>query len=723
MPSSWPISVVARGLVAPVAVGSVLWRMGGVSRATVIVKATFGFVYDGVARLLPPREILREDRGHEAAAETAPFLPCAGVILTGHACAPGAKPAPSRAVRLALYREHALLDKTLHVFGDRAAPGAPPQPFLRIPLGWERAFGGPGCHDNPAGVGFARGPSRAQPNVVDPADARRPAGFGPIPRPWRPRRRLIGALDPFFDGPPGGASLDIPDGTDLRFYQPAPADQQTDYLRGDEWIILDGLHPVASRARTRLPSARAEARRYPASGPPQPIELTADTLVIDADQQVCSVIWRGCFRLDEAPEHACVHAGLALPGHAVAWVEGPAPAVATTVTPAVTTAGATASPAARVPVLAAPVVIALAALGGAGDLLSDDPGGGATGRIVLSHVARSVMPFPATAAAAAPRGALPEGVLPFKPAAEEAGPAPIPPRPAPPPRVRTLTDALDDEDDRTGAVDLRAGKGLPFAHVAAPEGRPAAPYVPLPGAPWSGPAPAPARPAEVEVASTMEIRLPPAPPPIALPPIALPPIVPPPIALPDPPHVASPSTAPPDPPRAAPPPPAPPAPAAPAHPASALRDKVIAALAARRRCAGSTCAGPISGASTGAAPRWRAASWRAPISAEATSRTRASPTPISPGPTSPARISPAPISPAPTCHAPRSRRRSSRTPRSPAPTSRRRAGRARASPAPRGTGRASPAAPGTAPTSSAWRRSGPTSRARRSPARASTAPR
>src|SRR5579871_5941740 len=108
-PVRWPIPVVAR---PEVAAGSVVWRMGGATRATVVAKATFGFVLGGRARLLHPAALARDD---DASSDTAPCLPGAGVVLTGSAHAPGGRPAASMAVRLGVVGERVLLDKTLHL--------------------------------------------------------------------------------------------------------------------------------------------------------------------------------------------------------------------------------------------------------------------------------------------------------------------------------------------------------------------------------------------------------------------------------------------------------------------------------------------------------------------------------------------------------------------------------------------------------------------------------
>ncbi len=305
--------------------------MGGVLRVTVVLKATFGLVHDGPARLIAPVEIIRKDSHHdklpsrslEAASETAPYLPNAGVTLSGHAYAPGGRPVPAMAVRIALMREELLLDKTLHVYGDRS-PSAPAHatPFQRMPILYERAFGGAGVEANPVGVGAA--PGSALPNVVDPVDPSRPAGFGPISRYWQARKSLAGAgvrkkLEE--------TVAEIADDFDWRYLQAAPLDQQLERLLADEWITLDGLHPALPRLETQLPGARALAHVHEVgphgAGPAQVLAMVADTLTIDADRQCCSVVWRGHFPVaDEAALAALkIFAGIEIGPHAVPWPE------------------------------------------------------------------------------------------------------------------------------------------------------------------------------------------------------------------------------------------------------------------------------------------------------------------------------------------------------------------------------------------------------------------
>ncbi|MGK3988408.1 DUF2169 domain-containing protein [Sorangium sp. So ce136] len=336
MRASWPVDVVALN---PVSCGAVLWRAGGLLRVTVVVKATFALSADGDAALLAADPIEREDRHHDedpsrslrAASDTAPYLPGAGVVLTGQAHAPRGAPVAALSARLALFRDRPLLDKTIHVFGDVAPSSDTPGPFQTMPLVYERAQGGPSFPWNPVGLSDASDGARAdalrpamysgrtRPNLVNPASPHRPAAFGPIAPHWPLRRRLFGSFEPRATrlsaqpGSPGadpaaaasaeGAQvLEIPDDFDFRAFNPAPFDQQIPFLQGDEWIVMDNLNAGRARVQTRLPSARARVRRHRVSAAgasgPQEISLSADMLLIDADRQTASLVWRGNFAVE-----------------------------------------------------------------------------------------------------------------------------------------------------------------------------------------------------------------------------------------------------------------------------------------------------------------------------------------------------------------------------------------------------------------------------------------
>jgi uncharacterized protein YjbI with pentapeptide repeats len=524
---------------SPVACAAVLWREAGVDRVTVILGAAFAMVHEGRARLAAPRALV--------AADLAPRLPGARVVLSGHAHAPGRRPTPAMPVRLAVLREgRAVLDRTLHVFGPRAAaPGSAPRPFVTMPLG-----------------------SR----VADPIDD----------------------------------------------------------LRGDEQIVIEGVHPLIPRLETRLPGARAEVRAYPAAdgaGRVRPMDLVADTLIVDADRRVVSMLWRGDAAVEDlaggfpaprAPAEALARlrflAGLEMPGRPVAWPPGEVAPARPSVPPA--------SSKATVPAPPPEAVHTLPALPG----LDEDGEPLGTMRIDLWAEAQAALPFdvagfhapaPADPASAA-RPA--HDALPFRPPA--AGSTRPPPPPADPPAPQAPPDPFagrsaavwaDDREERTQALDLSLVAQRPLAPFAVPEPRatPVVPAAPLPGAPWSGIAAPPLPEIEDPFAHTGAIVMPWAPAAAPPPPLPPPPAVvdpepplrvapPPPVPEPpgDEPSVAPPPAPPappaPEPPQAAPEPPPPepaaaPAPAPPAAPAA--RDRVIAALAAGEPLDGADLAG------------------------------------------------------------------------------------------------------------------------------------
>jgi uncharacterized protein YjbI with pentapeptide repeats len=314
----------------PAACSAAPWRTAGAWWITVMVKGTFRLVPGEAAQLVAPLALVREDRHRasgslEAASETAaPYLPGAGVMLTGHAYPPGGRPGTAAAARLAIGREKPLLDKTLYAYGDRIGAGI--QPFDKMPLVYERTYGGPSTAENPVGLGASG--TAPLPNLYDVHRSARPAGFGPISRTWPVRKRLLGTFDERALHAP---EPEIPAALDWRYFHAAPPDQQIDALRGDEWIVLDGMHPTLARIQTRLPSAigRAKWHRLTSSGPGAgtAVELVADTLVIDADRLLCSIVWRGRFAL-ERPEMASwvsVSAGIELPGQPITWPDAQDP--------------------------------------------------------------------------------------------------------------------------------------------------------------------------------------------------------------------------------------------------------------------------------------------------------------------------------------------------------------------------------------------------------------
>jgi uncharacterized protein YjbI with pentapeptide repeats len=278
-----------------VAAGAVAWRHRGTLRVTVIVQATAALVPGGVSYLIAPEPLNDSARSDELA----PRAHGAGIVVSGHATAPRGRPAPAMSVRLAVLRDLPLLDKTLHVIGDRSGPGGPPAAFARIPLVYERSYGGRACPENPVGTGADGG--RA-PNVVHPEDPRRPASFDAVPASWQARRRWLGAHAAAVEATlaRGGPVLDLPDTIDFRYFQPAPEDQVLSTLHGDEWIGLDGVDADVQRLQTRLPGVRARVLRRVDGATPSLLVSELALVAIDADRRRCRLIWRASFTAPNA---------------------------------------------------------------------------------------------------------------------------------------------------------------------------------------------------------------------------------------------------------------------------------------------------------------------------------------------------------------------------------------------------------------------------------------
>jgi hypothetical protein len=153
-----------------------------------------------------------------------------------------------------------------------------PSPFLRMPLVWERAYGGTAFSSteqqpayetrNPVGCGFEtlaeEAIGRSVPNIEDPrdrltqvADRPRPMGLAPVGRSWQPRVQYAGTYDD--DWKRGRAPL-WPKDFDERFFCCAPQYlQASPHLSGGEHVYLQGLHPGGSLS-FRLPTVRLASR-------------------------------------------------------------------------------------------------------------------------------------------------------------------------------------------------------------------------------------------------------------------------------------------------------------------------------------------------------------------------------------------------------------------------------------------------------------------------------
>jgi hypothetical protein len=236
--------------------------------------------------------------------------PTTDVLLMGHAYAPQGR--PTKACEVAL-RVGSLV-KQLTVIGDRKWIGttmSEPLPFTRMPLIYERAYGGfdPQRREtesplwdlrNPVGTGFAESAVAADgqmlPNIEYPDqriqswnDRPQPAGFGPICSHWQPRADLAGTYDDQWQRTRFPL---LPDDFSDHHYQCAPADQQTPrFLVGNEPVALINLTPQG-KLHFQLPRVFLGFETFFYTGERQlhsPPKL--HSIILEPDRPRLSLVW------------------------------------------------------------------------------------------------------------------------------------------------------------------------------------------------------------------------------------------------------------------------------------------------------------------------------------------------------------------------------------------------------------------------------------------------
>lgn len=240
------------------------------------------------------------------------FKPRADLLLVGKCNAPGGRPAPSCLATFQVGDQ----PHSIAVFGDRLwkrnAIGfrnpTDPLPFQSMDLRYEKSYGGQGFGNNPAGKGFAQVEDETGtavfplPNLEDPLqliDSPRahpqPVGFGPLSRNWNQRREKIGTYTssyakqrwPWF-----------PEDFDWSYFNSAPPEMQASYLRGDERLYFENLHPQHAQYEAWLPGKRircfvskSDDQADAAGFAEAPMKL--DTLWVDMEAGQLELVWRG----------------------------------------------------------------------------------------------------------------------------------------------------------------------------------------------------------------------------------------------------------------------------------------------------------------------------------------------------------------------------------------------------------------------------------------------
>lgn len=253
--------------------------------------------------------------GYSAPVLEADFVlrkPSCDVMLNGSAYAPAGRAAARTTVEVHVGTMH----KSFDVVGDRhwhSTPRGPvasrPTEFDRMPITYDRAFGGsnrssqdPGQHSayapNPVGTGWlAPGDRRrvALPNteakgqpVASPHGSYAPMAFGPIGRAWAQRARHAGTYDqrwidevfPF-----------LPNDFDERFYQAAPGDQRISIRGGPLDVALVNVTPDGLRQFT-LPGFEAPVHVFARGCRREDLTARLDTIVFEPDEGRVTMAWR-----------------------------------------------------------------------------------------------------------------------------------------------------------------------------------------------------------------------------------------------------------------------------------------------------------------------------------------------------------------------------------------------------------------------------------------------
>ena len=295
-----------------------------------IVKGTFAIDGTGALEIAEPRPVNLagehwgdpETSSYRYEPECAFMKPATDIILLGHAY-----PTHSSSVEVPVGIRVGRIQKVVTVVGDRHwEPGlsgrilmTSPIPFERLPLLYERAFGGcdwynpthPACElRNPVGTGFRVNWDGSEPtplpNLEDPAnrietpqDRPAPAGFGFVSPNWLPRASFAGTYDEVWMAE---RSPLLPRDFDRRFFSAAsPGLIAPGYLRGDERVTVGNASP-RGHLNFVLPGVPAPRVDVTLRGRGvRTLDTQLDTLIVDTDDHLVTLIWRAYLTVSEVP--------------------------------------------------------------------------------------------------------------------------------------------------------------------------------------------------------------------------------------------------------------------------------------------------------------------------------------------------------------------------------------------------------------------------------------
>lgn len=238
--------------------------------------------------------------------------PATDVLLHGHAYAPGGKPAKQVDVTL----KFAEVAKTLRIIGDRrwqrgslGLSASEPEPFVKMPLLYERSYGGgdPSSTDpnkprfeprNPAGVGFTPIEGELLPNIEEAGVhlRKKPVGFGPIAPHWQPRIKYAGTYDEAWQNE--RCPL-LPKDFDEQFFLCSPEDQRSKQpLKGGESFELHHLTP-GGVLKFRLPRVALGFETFFFDGHRETHRGELHSVIIEPDVPRVILVWHTRLRCHE----------------------------------------------------------------------------------------------------------------------------------------------------------------------------------------------------------------------------------------------------------------------------------------------------------------------------------------------------------------------------------------------------------------------------------------
>jgi len=283
----------------------------------VVVKGTFDITNDGLVVSKFQEEVvaapcyLNEDPEQGLLYDTDFVLNkvATDILLHGHAYSPDGK--PTRFCEVALCVEDSIA-KRLHVHGDRQFTfwgKSKAVPFTKMPITYERTWGRKDQSIekserqrwdtiNPIGSGYAkkrralRGTS--VPNIeykskkILQAGFPLPAGFGPIPCDWAPRRYWGGTYDTQWEQ---NRMPILPSDFDDRFYQCAPQDQQVEgFVNGGEKVELYNLTPNGY-LQFNLPGYSLNFKTSFTNGDEILHQANINSVIIESDYSRIMTVW------------------------------------------------------------------------------------------------------------------------------------------------------------------------------------------------------------------------------------------------------------------------------------------------------------------------------------------------------------------------------------------------------------------------------------------------